>query len=165
MKKIILWFTSFVMLFCSSSCSLGDLYYVNLEGGAKGIEVYCEKMNDNYECRACEGTNRNKTDDEIKRLFACFKSRDFCSIRNYCIVALMLDSGLRLNEVVTLERGKIHIAEGYIIVNGKGNKERIVPLGLNSKKALLRYYSIIPGCEQKTLLFLKDNLTPISREV
>lgn len=103
------------------------------------------------------------TDDEIKRLFACFKSRDFCSIRNYCIVALMLDSGLRLNEVVTLERGKIHIAEGYIIVNGKGNKERIVPLGLNSKKALLRYYSIIPGCEQKTLLFLKDNLTPISQ--
>lgn len=69
MKKIILWLTSVVMLFCLSSCSLGDLYYVNLEGGAKGIEVYCEKMDDNYECRACEGTNRNKTDDEIKRLY------------------------------------------------------------------------------------------------
>ena len=46
----------------------------------------------------------------------------------------MLDSGLRLNEVVTLRRDKIHIAEGYAIVNGKGNKERFVPLGLNSKK-------------------------------
>lgn len=69
MKKIILWITSFVMLFCLSSCSFGDLYYANLEGGAKGIEVYCEKINDNYECRACEGTNRNKTDDEIKRLY------------------------------------------------------------------------------------------------
>ena len=69
MKKIILWITSFVMLFYLSSCSFGDLYYANLEGGAKGIEVYCEKMNDNYECRACEGTNRNKTDDEIKRLY------------------------------------------------------------------------------------------------
>ena len=69
MKKIILLITSFVMLFCLSSCSFGDLYYANLEGGAKGIEVYCEKINDNYECRACEGTNRNKTDDEIKRLY------------------------------------------------------------------------------------------------
>ena len=69
MKKIILWITSFVMLFCLSSCSFGDLYYANLEGGAKGIEVYCEKINDNYECRACEGTNRNKTDGEIKRLY------------------------------------------------------------------------------------------------
>lgn len=69
MKKIILWITSFVMLFCLSSCSFGDLYYANLEGGAKGIEVYCEKMDDNYECRACEGTNRIKTNDEIKRLY------------------------------------------------------------------------------------------------
>ena len=69
MKKMILWITSFVMLFCLSSCSFGDLYYANLEGGAKGIEVYCEKVNDNYECRACEGTNRNKTNDEIKRLY------------------------------------------------------------------------------------------------
>ena len=69
MKKIVLLFASFVMLFCLSSCSFGNLYYANLEGGAKGIEVYCEKVNDNYECRACEGTNRNKTDDEIKRLY------------------------------------------------------------------------------------------------
>ena len=69
MKKIVLLFVSFVMLFCLSSCSFRNLYYANLEGGAKGIEVYCEKMNDNYECRACEGTNRNKTNDEIKRLY------------------------------------------------------------------------------------------------
>lgn len=68
MKKIVLFFASFAMLFCLSSCSFGDLYYANLEA-SKGIEVYCEKINDNYECRACEGTNRNKTDDEIKRLY------------------------------------------------------------------------------------------------
>ena len=35
----------------------------------KDLEVYCEKINDDYKCRACEGTNRNKTDDEIKRLY------------------------------------------------------------------------------------------------
>ncbi|MGN0542412.1 MAG: tyrosine-type recombinase/integrase [Acutalibacteraceae bacterium] len=103
------------------------------------------------------------TDEEIQRLFSCLNGRDFHSVRNYCIVALMLDSGLRLNEVVTLNRDKIHIVEGYIIVNGKGNKERIVPLGMNSKKALLRYISIIPNSELQTPLFLKDTLTPIKQ--
>ena len=103
------------------------------------------------------------TDSEIERLFACLKGRDFYSVRNYCIVALMLDSGLRLNEVVTLRRDKIHIAEGYAIVNGKGNKERFVPLGLTSKRALLRYCSIVPATNIETPLFVKDTLIPINQ--
>lgn len=101
------------------------------------------------------------TDEEIKRLFDCFKGRDFHTIRNYCIVALMLDSGLRLNEVLNLEKSKLHIVEGYIIVNGKGNKERFVPLGLLSKKALLRYISAVPFLDEQTPLFVKDDLTPL----
>lgn len=101
------------------------------------------------------------TDSEVERLFRCLSGRDFISIRNYCIVALMLDSGLRLNEVVTIRRDKIHIAEGYAIVNGKGNKERFVQLGLNSKRALLRYCSIVPNGEKETPLFVKDTLIPI----
>lgn len=96
------------------------------------------------------------TDSEVEQLFRCLSGRDFISIRNYCIVALMIDSGLRLNEVVTIRRDKIHIAEGYAIVNGKGNKERFVPLGLNSKRALLRYCAIVPNKEKETPLFVKD---------
>ena len=69
MKRLKYIFVTLMIVLCLSSCSFGDLYYSNLEGGAKGIEVYCDKINDNYECRACEGTNRNKTDNEIKRLY------------------------------------------------------------------------------------------------
>lgn len=101
------------------------------------------------------------TDSEVEQLFRCLSGRDFISIRNYCIVALMIDSGLRLNEVVTIRRDRIHIAEGYAIVNGKGNKERFVPLGLNSKRALLRYCAIVPNKEKETPLFVKDTLIPI----
>ena len=103
------------------------------------------------------------TDSEVEQLFRCLSGRDFISIRNYCIVALMIDSGLRLNEVVTIRRDKIHIAEGYAIVNGKGNKERFVPLGLNSKRALLRYCAIVPNKEKETPLFVKDTLIPINQ--
>jgi len=74
----------------------------------------------------------------------------------------MVDCGLRLNEVVTLEMSRIHIAEGYMIVLGKGNKERFVPLGLNSKKALLRWLSRRPKTDNQTPLFVKDTLLPIS---
>jgi integrase/recombinase XerC/integrase/recombinase XerD len=103
------------------------------------------------------------TDGEIQRLFACFDLRTLIGARNYCICALMLDSGLRLNEVVTLESGGIHIAEGYIIVNGKGNKQRVVPLGLHSKRALIRYTARIPPHCDKTPLFVKDTLIPLEQ--
>jgi site-specific recombinase XerD len=83
--------------------------------------------------------------------------------RNYAICALMIDSGLRLNEVVTLESDNVHIAEGYCIVNGKGNKQRIVPLGLQSKRALIRYTGRMPQCSMKTLFVQKDTLIPLKQ--
>lgn len=103
------------------------------------------------------------TDDEVKRLFSCFDLHTFIGCRNYCICALMLDSGLRLNEVVTLEPGRIHIPEGYLIVNGKGNKQRMVPIGLQSKKALLRYLSCLPPLPEKTPLFVTNALIPLKQ--
>jgi len=73
----------------------------------------------------------------------------------------MLDSGLRLNEVVTLPIGAVHVAEGYAIVDGKSNKQRMVPLGLQSRRALIRYMGRVPTVEPKTPLFVKDTLTPL----
>ena len=103
------------------------------------------------------------TDEEIQRLFSCFNPRTMTGIRNYAICALMLDSGLRLNEVVSLQAGAVHVTEGYAIVNGKGNKQRIVPLGLLTKKALIRYTGWLSGCSVKTALFVKDEQTPIKQ--
>ena len=51
----------------------------------------------------------------------------------------MLDSGLRMNEVATLTLDNLHVHEGYAIVDGKGGKQRSVPLGNCSKKMLLRH--------------------------
>jgi len=103
------------------------------------------------------------TDEEIRRLFACFDLRTMTGARNYAICALMLDSGLRLNEVVTLPIGAVHVSEGYAIVDGKGNKQRLVPLGLQSKRALIRYMGRVPQGEQRTPLFVKDTLTPLQQ--
>lgn len=73
------------------------------------------------------------TDSEVRALLSCFNPRSLLQLRNLCICSLMLDSGLRRDEVVTLSLPLLHVREGYAIVNGKGNKQRTVPLGLHTR--------------------------------
>ena len=54
----------------------------------------------------------------------------------------MLDSGLRRNEILTLEYNNIYLTQNYIKVLGKGQKERLVPLGLMTKKLLMKYFNL-----------------------
>ena len=103
------------------------------------------------------------TDSEIRRLFSCFNLRYLVQLRNYCICSLMLDSGLRMNEVVTLKLPMVKLADGYIIVDGKGNKQRMAPLGLNTRRALMRYLSRRPGMAETDLVFLMSDLRPITQ--
>ncbi len=103
------------------------------------------------------------TDNEIKKLFSVFNTKTFVGIRNYCICALMLDSGLRKNEVVRMQLSDLHIAENYVIVKGKGNKQRIVPLGLKSQKYLVKYMVMRPAFVVSKALFLTKNYEPIKQ--
>ncbi len=84
------------------------------------------------------------TDDEIRRLFAAFDPATPTGARDLCICSLMLDSGLRLHEVVTLRRDSIHPEDGYAIVSGKGSKQRIVPIGKQTAEAIRRYEFLRP---------------------
>lgn len=102
------------------------------------------------------------SDEEIHLLFSCFNVRSFVQLRNYCMCCLMLDSGLRLHEVVTLTMDHVHLSEGFLIVNGKGNKERLVPLGLNTRKVLLKYIVRRPGCTKTDRVFIMTTLEPVT---
>jgi site-specific recombinase XerD len=59
--------------------------------------------------------------------------------RNIAILMTFLDTGLRLSEQCDLHFYDVHIEEGYLKVTGKGNKERIVPIGASTQKVLWRY--------------------------
>jgi integrase/recombinase XerC/integrase/recombinase XerD len=52
---------------------------------------------------------------------------------------ILLDSGLRIGELINLKMEDIHMDEGYLKVMGKGRRERIVPIGNNAQKVLQRY--------------------------
>ena len=84
------------------------------------------------------------TDAEIQNLLNSFDTTNFHQLRNLCIVLLMLDSGLRLNETITLRQDRFHLAERYAIVDGKCNKQRIVPIGSGSVQFFERYLALKP---------------------
>lgn len=59
--------------------------------------------------------------------------------RNIAILIMLLDCGLRVSEICNLQFADAHIEEGYLKVLGKGNKERVVPIGSLAQKVLWRY--------------------------
>jgi len=77
---------------------------------------------------------------EVDSLFKCINQNTALGARNGAILALFLDTGLRLSEVANLKESDVHLDQRYVKVMGKGGKERIVPLGTTCQKSLLHYY-------------------------
>lgn len=85
------------------------------------------------------------TPEQIKDIFThTTADKNWISVRNKLIIALMYDSGLRQNEVVNLEKKNISINDRNMIVTGKGNKMRTVPIGLLSLELYKEYLFVCP---------------------
>lgn len=78
------------------------------------------------------------SDQEIGDILNTFGSSS-TEMRNQTIFMLLLDTGLRISELVNLKMDDVHMDEGYLKVMGKGKKERIVPIGNNAQRVLHRY--------------------------
>jgi integrase/recombinase XerC len=70
------------------------------------------------------------------------KDDDTLSIRDHAILELFYSSGLRLSEVVNLNIDALDFSEGTVVVTGKGNKTRIVPLGSHAMEAIQKWLQI-----------------------
>ncbi len=88
--------------------------------------------------------------------------------RNKAMLELLYSCGLRVSELVHLKISNLYFNEGFISVIGKGNKERIVPIGKDAMKYTTIYISTIrnhvtikPGYED--YLFLNKQGTLLSR--
>lgn len=63
-------------------------------------------------------------------------------LRDRTMLELMYATGLRVSELVDLEFADLSISQGIVRVMGKGNKERLVPLGEEALSWLQRYFSV-----------------------
>lgn len=80
--------------------------------------------------------------EEIDNILNYFNPYSFTGIRNKLIVILMLDAGLRLNEVVSLYMIDFKLEQRLIRINGKGQKQRYVPLTDRILEAFENYISL-----------------------
>lgn len=104
--------------------------------------------------------------DEIDALMVASDGDSPLEIRNRAMLELLYGSGLRVSELLDLKLSDLHINMGFINVLGKGNKERIVPIGAESAYHLKRYLEAsrpqlkkIPG----DILFVNTRGSEISR--
>jgi len=82
------------------------------------------------------------------------------------IILTLLDTGLRVNELINLRMDNVWLEEGLIKVLGKGNKERLVPIGKQIRKLLWRYisqYRPEPARPNLDNLFLTQDGRPLTK--
>jgi integrase/recombinase XerC/integrase/recombinase XerD len=79
------------------------------------------------------------SDEEIQAILRTFHPSNPSDARNQTIFMLLLDTGMRIGELINAKIEDVHMNEGFIKVNGKGNRERIVPIGSSGQRILQRY--------------------------
>ncbi|HAZ07358.1 MAG TPA: hypothetical protein DCZ01_02295 [Elusimicrobia bacterium] len=77
--------------------------------------------------------------DQVRLLLVQCNQKRYDEHRLWTIMVLIFDTGLRISEVIGLRKDAIDFQSGVMRVMGKGGKERQVPFGLNSKRALWNY--------------------------
>ncbi|SDT19518.1 integrase/recombinase XerD [Paenibacillaceae bacterium GAS479] len=83
------------------------------------------------------------TEAEVKAILAQPNQRDFVGFRDYCAIILMLDSGMRISEMLGLSMADIDIQSRFIELSAeksKSRKPRLVPISAYTAKLLLKLY-------------------------
>ena len=66
--------------------------------------------------------------DEVNRMMAAINLASNEGHRNRAMMEMLYGSGLRVSELVNLQLSKIYLHEHYMLIDGKGSKQRLVPL-------------------------------------
>jgi integrase/recombinase XerD len=86
--------------------------------------------------------------------------------RNRAIIETLYGCGLRVSELVNLRMTDIHYGEGFIVVTGKGNKQRLVPIGRKAIKEINIYKeqrNTLPVIREQNILFLNRRGSRLTR--
>ena len=79
------------------------------------------------------------TPAQVARIFEMPKPGDLCWRRDRALLELLYATGCRASELSHLKLPDLHLDEGYCVCHGKGDKERIVPLGARAATAVTTY--------------------------
>jgi integrase/recombinase XerD len=105
---------------------------------------------------------------EVKRLLESIKDGGPTDLRDRALLELMYGCGLRASEVVGLDVNDVDLRRAFVRAHGKGNKERIVPLGREAAAAVKRYLRAgrpeLVGSQPRSRLFVNFRGGPLTRQ-
>jgi len=107
--------------------------------------------------------------EEIEKILNSFNLNKKNEIRDKAIISILYSCGLRVSELINLSLTNLFIDDDIIKIFGKGNKERMVPLGDIAKKDILYYINNVRPIyarksNSKGILFLSNRGKQISRK-
>jgi integrase/recombinase XerD len=86
---------------------------------------------------------------EVERLFESAEARaasgEPAALRNLALLELLYGSGLRASELVGLPRGAVRAGQPFLIIRGKGDKERLAPISSRAEAAVQNWTDLAPG--------------------
>lgn len=101
---------------------------------------------------------------EVERMFEAAEERaasdEPVAVRNLALLELLYGSGLRATELVSLPRGAVRSGQPFLMVRGKGSKERLVPISSRAEGAVARWLELVPA---GTLWLFPSGKTHLSR--
>ncbi|MBR5833494.1 MAG: site-specific tyrosine recombinase XerD [Bacteroidales bacterium] len=106
------------------------------------------------------------SEEEVVSLLDSVDLSVWQGLRDKAILEVLYGCGLRVSEAVGLKVSCIFLKEGFVRVIGKGDKERLVPLGEMAAEAIGKYLDVRPDpadAESSDTLFLNRFGRPLSR--
>lgn len=106
--------------------------------------------------------------EEIDKIIGVIDLSKKDGYRNKCILETLYGCGLRVSELINLNIADVHLKDEFVKVKGKGDKERLVPIGGGTKKILESYYNgvrvhVEPASGHQNYLFLNKHGKKLSR--
>ncbi|HBG04866.1 MAG: site-specific tyrosine recombinase XerD [Geobacteraceae bacterium GWC2_58_44] len=105
------------------------------------VEGYCE-LNPTSIIEAPKGVVRLPavlSGRDVEALLASPLDTGAIELRDAAMLELLYATGLRVSELVGLKLGEVNVAAGYLMTIGKGDKERLVPMGESACRSVARY--------------------------
>lgn len=104
--------------------------------------------------------------EEVELLLNAPNMDSLSGIRDKAMLELMYASGLRVSELINLEKKNLNLNKGIVTIFGKGAKERKVPIGEFASEYIVKYLNEVRGKfrgEDSKFLFLNRSGKPLSR--
>ena len=106
------------------------------------------------------------SEDEVSAIIDSVDTGSWNGLRDRAILEVLYGCGLRVSEVVGLKISNVYFKEGFVRIVGKGNKERLVPIGGMALDAVSDYLAVRPepsDTASEDILFLNRDGRALSR--